>query len=135
MKTNPFNIEYPIAGFSHLLWLTLLALWLLDIPLTNLISFLTSIESGTAVILVATLGGISFFLGFLAEHFLVWGSYLINKKERGEKIDSYRNQVKMTWSAKSFFRSMAFAILGIAFFLLVWIKFEISKYYWAIIVV
>lgn len=137
MKTNPFNIEILVAGFSHLVWLTLLALLLLGISPTNIVEPLSKIGSGTAVVLVALIGGVSFYLGFLAQAFLIFVSFLINKKERKNKIYSYLKEKDKVWNNKNFFRSMAFAIFGIMIFLLIMgsYNYESFRYLLAIIVI
>jgi hypothetical protein len=98
LKTNPFQFEILVAGFSHLLWLTLLALFILGIPPNHIPEFFMKVEAGTAVILVALIGGASFFLGVLAEHFLVCVSYIKKDKNgREKKIASYFDQSGMAW--------------------------------------
>lgn len=136
LKTHPFQFEILVAGFSHLLWLTLLAYFILGLPPNQIIDFLIKVEAGTAVILVALIGGVSFFLGVLAEHILVWVSYLkMNKNGRKKKIDFYCDQSCLVWGAKSFFRSMAFAIAGIIILLLLLDKSQSCKYFWTIVII
>lgn len=137
MKTNPFNFEILVTGFSHLLWLTLFTLLLLGISPSKIIDSLSKIGSGTAVVLIALIGGVSFYLGFLAQDFLIFLSYLFNKRGRKNRIYSYRSEKDKIWNNKSFFRSMAFAIVGILIFLLSmgFFNSESYKYFLAIIVI
>ena len=52
-----------ISGFSHLIWLILLAIIIVDPELTEVIKYLPEINSGGAALLLTSTIGFSFFLG------------------------------------------------------------------------
>jgi hypothetical protein len=136
MKTHPFQFEIIVAGFSHLIWLTLLAFMIQGSPPNKILDYFFALQAGTSVILIAIVGGISYFLGVLAESFFIWISFLkMDEQRRKKKINKYRSKSNYIWNGKSFFRSMAFAICGILLFLLLLDKSQSSKYCCTIVVI
>ena len=68
MSTKLLRIEILIAGFSHLLWMTFLALCILGKSTDVIFSSISAIKPGTAIIFSAIIIGVSYYLGMLAEH-------------------------------------------------------------------
>lgn len=127
-----FRVETLITGFFHLLWLTLLALFLLGESPDVILIFLAKVESGTAIFLFAVIVGVSFYLGTLAEHLLIVFNYWRKNEEgRNKIIESFRGTPAEIYGNKSFFLS-AFSGLVI---LMVLLLLESSNGKWAISII
>ena len=137
ISIKPFRIEILIAGFSHLLGLTLLGIYFSGESPYSILIFLSNLKSETAVFLLTIIAGISFFLGTLAEHSLIVLNYCLNNKEGKKKIiESYKGTPEGIWTSKIFFLSMTisglFLIIGL---LLLDNKFKSYNVYWTIFII
>jgi hypothetical protein len=116
---KPLRIEILFAGLTHLVWLTLLALCISKESPVLIINYLAEIESGTALFLYAIIISVSFFLGTIAENFVVAINYFL---KNGEKRNQSRKLFKSTpaenWGAKSFFFSSFWGLLFILLLLM-----------------
>jgi hypothetical protein len=130
MTTKQFKPEILIAGFAHLLWITLLALWMLGKSPDIVICFFSNITSGTAILIGSLIIGISFFLGVLAEHFLIIISYwFMNDENKNKQIAKFKPDE--AWQSKSFFRSMFFASACIIILLIIMVpKVNFNNEWW-----
>jgi len=146
MNTIQFSPEILVAGFSHFVWFTLLVFWLLGVSPRSSLNFISTIAPGTAIVLIAVISGISFFLGTLAEQMLIVVSYVCKKKEDRKSIldlskkcknnNELSNALDKAWSAKSFFRSISFAGFVILVLLLILdSKYESSNHWSTIIII
>jgi hypothetical protein len=135
MNTIEFRPEILVAGFAHLIWLLLLSLLMLGISPIYFVSLFSNVGPGVALILITTIFCISFFLGTLFEQIFVVISYYSKAKEKRENNLNSDGLAK-AWSAKSFFRSITFAGLGIGLLLLFFdCKFENSKHLLPILII
>ncbi len=139
MSTERFRIQILVEGFSHLLWLILLALYMLEIPPQEFLELLSKIKPGTVVLLGAIIIGASFFLGTLAENLLIALSYFFKKKtERKNTLNlpDDLSGVAWAWGVKSFFRSLAVSgAIIIVLILCLDNKYESSSHWWTIITI
>lgn len=120
MNIKPLHIETVFAGFIHLIWITILTLCVLGISPEVIFCYLTQIESGTAVILLAVLFSVSFFLGRMAEHLIIAINYFRrNEKEREKILELYKDNPGEIWGNKIFSVSSFCAILFAVIILLV----------------
>jgi hypothetical protein len=120
MNIKPLHIETVFAGFIHLIWITILTLCVLGISTEVIFCYLTQIESGTAVILLAILFSVSFFLGRMAEHLIIAINYFRrNEKEREKILELYKDNPGEIWGNKIFSVSSFCAILFAVIILLV----------------
>lgn len=129
MPTKEFRPQILVGGFLHLIWLVLFAMLILGIPIDKE-SFnpLFKIEPGPALVLISLIAVLSFLLGELAESFVVAAIYF-KKKNHDEELP------KDAWAAKSFFRSVAFAVPPIVIFFISVYKFKSFVHIWAIIAI
>jgi hypothetical protein len=104
MSIKELNIETVFSGSIHLLWLTLFTLILLGRSPDILFSYLSEIQSGTAVFLVAVFFSLSFFFGRVAEHVLIAFNYYCRKGEIGKTkmIISFAGDPVEAWGNKIF---------------------------------
>lgn len=117
MSIKELNIETVFSGSIHLLWLTLFTLILLGRSPDILFSYLSEIQSGTAVFLVAVFFSLSFFLGRVAEHFIIAVNYLCRKSKRQGFVDSFTGTKEEIWGNKIFFFNSACGLLAVWLFL------------------
>ncbi len=116
MSIKPLRIEILFAGFTHLVWLTLLALCISKVSPVLIINYLAEIESGTALFLYAIIISVSFFLGTIAENFVVAINYFLKNEEK-------RNQ------SRKLFKSTQLKIGALKVFSLVLFGDCYSSYY------
>jgi|WetSurSiteA1Bulk_404760.scaffolds.fasta_scaffold05213_5 hypothetical protein len=119
MSIKALNIETVFSGSIHLLWLTLLTLMLLGKSPDIIFSYLSKIDSGTAVLLAVLLFSVSFFIGRTAEHFIIAVNYFSNKAKRQGFIDSFKGTKEEIWGNKIFFFSSALGLLTTTLSLLI----------------
>ena len=63
MSTIQIRPEILVVGFAHLIWITLLSFIILGDNPVEVLKYLSAIDSGTGIILVAIITGASFLLG------------------------------------------------------------------------
>jgi hypothetical protein len=120
MNIKPLQIETVFAGFIHLIWITLLTFYVLGKSPEVIYCYLRQVESGTAVILVAVLFSVSFFLGRMAEHLIIAINYFRkNEKEREKILELYKDNPGEIWGNKIFSVSSFCALLFAVIILLV----------------
>lgn len=135
MSTKLFRIEIVITGFSHLIWMTLLSLLILQQSPYIILNFLSTIQSGSAIIITTLIICVSYFLGILAEHFGSSIIYFIGDEEKKRLIaNSFKGKPDEVYANKIFFLSMSFAIPFISIFLLLNSNFDNCNRIWAIII-
>jgi hypothetical protein len=118
MDTKSVVPETIISGFSHLLWLVMSVILLIDVDFTKVIKSFTEISAGGTILLAPIIFGGSFFLGTLITKLLVGVSSIFStppdnsmlRKARGRNKE-FANELDMSWLSKSFFLSMSFALL------------------------
>ncbi|MEJ2616029.1 MAG: hypothetical protein P8Z35_13810, partial [Ignavibacteriaceae bacterium] len=116
---KPLRIEILFTGLVHLVWLTLLAFCISGESPRILINFLTKIESGAALFLYAIIISISFYLGTIAENFVIAINYFRkNKEQKSQSIKLLKINSTGIWGAKSFFFSSFWGILFVLFLLM-----------------
>ena len=98
--------------------MTLFSLILLGKSPDIIFSYLSEIQSGTSVFLVAVFFSLSFFLGRVAEHFIIAVNYFCRKSKRQGFVDSFIGTKEEIWGNKIFFFSSALGLLAIMLFLL-----------------
>jgi hypothetical protein len=136
MNIKPLRIEILFAGITHFLWITLLALCILGESPDIILKFLTKVESGTAVFLFAIIVSVCFFLGTIAENFLIALNYFRkNEKGREKILKLFTGTPGEIWGAKIFFLSSFSGLLIIITLLLLSDKIESFNAKWAIFVV
>jgi O-antigen/teichoic acid export membrane protein len=119
MSIKALNIETVFSGLIHLVWLTLLTLCILGKSPDVVFCYLEQVESGTAVILIAILFSVSFFLGRMAEHLIIALNYFRkNEKDREKSLELYKDNQGEIWGNKIFSVSSFCAILLVVLFLL-----------------
>ena len=115
-------IETVFSGGIHLLWLTLCELCILGKSPNIIINYLANIGAGTAVILVAIVFATSFFLGRIAEHFIIATNYCRkDKDEKAESVKLFEGTPGEIWGNKifSFSSFCGLLFLGIILCLLI----------------
>jgi len=121
MNIKALNIETVFSGFIHLLWITLLTIWILNVSPAFILIYLNNIGSGTSVLLIAVAFSLSFFFGRTAEHFFV----AINFSRKGRifkdnKVSALANNQGIKgeiWANKIFFFSSSIGLLFLGFLL------------------
>jgi hypothetical protein len=113
MSIKPLHIETIFADAIHLLWLILLALCLLGKSPDIIFTYLSKIESGTAVFLIAVSFSVAFFIGRIAEDFLSVVNYFFRKKNRQEYTNNFKGTTGEIWANKIFALN---ASIGLLFF-------------------
>jgi len=111
MSIKPLNIETVFAGGIHLIWLTLLVLSVLGKSPDIIFSYLSNIESGTAVLLVAVLFSVAFFIGRIGEHFVSAINYFIHKNKRKLYVDTFAGETGEVWANKIFTFSASIGLI------------------------
>jgi MFS family permease len=122
MSIKQLPIETVFSGVIHLLWLTLLELCLLGKSPEIIINYLANIGSGTAVFLIAFTFSLSFFLGRIAEHFIIAVNYFRNNEDKKAKsIKLFEGTSGEIWGNKifSFSSTCGLLILGIMLCILI----------------
>ena len=119
MNIKPLYIETVFSGFIHLVWITLLTLCALDLSPVIIINFLEDVGSGTAVILIAVIFSISFFLGRMAEHFIIALNYFIRKDRRQGYVDTFGGTHGEIWGNKIFSLSACIGLLVLVAILII----------------
>jgi hypothetical protein len=133
---KPLRIEILFAGFIHLLWLTLLAFFISGESPLKMMNFLTTIGSGTALFLYAIIISVSFFLGTVAENFVIALNYLRkNKEQRNQSIKLLESSRSENWGSKSFFFSSSAGLLFLIVMLVFSNYIESCSVKWAITVI
>ncbi len=101
---KPLSIETVFSGGIHLLWITLCELCLLGKSPDMVISYIANIGSGTAVILIAMVFATSFFLGRIAENFIIATNYFICKdeNEKAKSVELFEGTRGEIWGNKMF---------------------------------
>ncbi|HEY6626194.1 MAG TPA: hypothetical protein VIZ21_04510 [Ignavibacteriaceae bacterium] len=103
MSIKALNIETVFSGGIHLLWLALLTFKLLGKSPEMIFSELSQIASGTGVLLAAILFSVSFFIGRIAEHFIIAINYLFSKKKtRQTYVKDFKGTSSDIWGNKIF---------------------------------
>ena len=132
---KPLRIEILFAGLTHLVWLTLLAIFISGQSPVILINFFTIIESGAALFLYAVIISVAFFLGTIAENFVIAMNYFRKKEEQRNKSRKlFESSRVKNWSAKSFFFSSFWGLLFILLILMFSNYIDSSNVKWAILV-
>ena len=125
MKIKSLYIETVFAGLIHLIWITLLTLYILGKSPQVIFCYLSQVESGTAVILLAIIFSVSFFLGRIAEHFLIAANYLFSKKKtRQAYINDFKGDTNEIWGNKIFSLNSFVGLLFVGLLLLRLVKSE-----------
>ena len=119
MNIKPLYIETVFSGFIHLVWITLLTLCALDLSPVIIINFLEEVGSGTAVFLIAVIFSISFFLGRMAEHFIIALNYFIHKDRRPKYVDTFGGTHGEIWGNKIFALSSCLGLLVLVAILII----------------
>ena len=132
---KPLRIEILFAGLTHLVWLTLLAFCISGESPLLIINFLTKMESGTALFFYAIIISVSFFLGTIAENFVVAINYFRkNEEQRIQSRKLFKSSPAENWGAKIFFFSSLWGLLLILLMLLFSNYIDSCKVKWAILV-
>ena len=133
---KPLRVEILFAGLTHLVWLTLLAFCISGESPIIIINFLKTIESGTALFLYAIIISISFFLGTIAENFVIAINYFRkNEEQRNQSRELFKSSPDANWGAKSFFFSSFGGLLFILIILMFSNYIDSCNVKWAILVV
>ena len=136
MSTKQFRIEILIAGFSHLLWMTFLAILILGKSTDMIFCFISDTETGIGVILSAIIVGVSYYLGMLAEHSLSTIIYFCGDEDkRARIIGDHKGNSHEIYANKIFFLSMAVAIPLIVILLLLINRFEYCSLSFTILII
>jgi uncharacterized membrane protein YkgB len=121
MSIKPLHIETVFSGFIHLLWSTLLTLFILGKFPSIILNFLDTIGSGTAVLLIAVAFSLSFFLGRIAEHFFIALNFCRkNKNDKEDKVKKLADNIETKgeiWGNKIFFFSTSVGLIILGFLL------------------
>ena len=116
---KPLRIEILFAGLTHLVWLTLLAFCISGESPVEVINFITKIGSGTALFLYAVIVSVSFFLGTIAENFVIALNYFRkNEEQKNRTRELFKSSAGENWGAKSFFFSISWGLLFILLILI-----------------
>ena len=114
METQSIRPETIVAGFSHFLWLFLLATLIIGIDPTGLFTSLANISVGATALLGSAIFGASYFLGALANRILGDLSNLVGNPPTASELMRARQKnkdaasaVDSSWACKSLFRSVA----------------------------
>jgi len=126
MSIKPLHIETVFTGGIHLLWLTLFSLYLMGKSPDIIFCYLSKIESGTAVVLVAILFAVSFFLGRLAEHFLIAANFFCIKNKIGKlkMIIFFEDNYGEVWGNKIFYIN---SFVGLAFLIIMLLILSVMR--------
>jgi len=125
MNIKPLYIETVFTGFIHLIWITLLTLCILGKSPEVIFCYLSQVESGTAVILLAISFSVSFFIGRIAEHFIIAVKYLFSTNAtRQTYVNDFKGTTSDIWGNKIFFLSSFVGLLFVVLLLLSLLKSE-----------
>jgi len=112
MNIKPLRIETVFSGGIHLIWLTLLVLYFLNRSPDVIFNFLSKIEPGTSVFLLAVLFSVAFFIGRIAENFLGAINYLKSDDEKRQSLaNNFIGEAGVIWGNKSFSLSSLFGLI------------------------
>ncbi len=132
MSTKLFRIEILIAGFFHLIWMTFLALCIMGKSADVIYCFITTMQSGSALVFSPILIGVSYYLGILAEHFISAIIYFFGDKNK--IINNYKGSPDEVYANKIFFVSLSIAVAIVIYVLLI-NTFNCCKLFWVILVI
>jgi hypothetical protein len=119
MNIKPLHIETLFSGGIHLVWLTLLTICILGEAPDIIFNILFNLESGTAVFLFAIVFALSFFLGRVAEHFIVALNYFRkNEKGKSKTAELFEGEPAEIWGNKIFSFSTLIGLLILVIMLL-----------------
>jgi hypothetical protein len=128
MNIKPLYIETVFAGFIHLIWITLLSFCILEKSPDVIFCYLSKVDTGITVLLFALLFSVSFFLGRIAEHFLIAANYLFSKKKtRQAYVNDFKGASTDIWGNKIFTLSSFIGLLFSGILLLNLAKGEEEK--------
>ena len=117
MSIKPLRIEILFAGFIHLVWLTLLAFFILGKSPVIIINFLNNDWIWNSIISLCYNHFSFIFLGTLAENFVIAINYFRkNEGQRNLSRKLFKSSAAENWGAKSFFFS---SFLGLLLILLI----------------
>ena len=122
MNIKPLNIETILSGFIHLIWMTLLTLFILGESPEKTINFVANISAGTAALVLAFIFAFSFFLGRIFEHFIIALNYFRKSSDEKKKhVELFKENSEETWGNKIFSFSSFCGLLffGIIFCILI----------------
>ena len=116
MNIKQLNIETVFSGVIHLAWLILLTLFILGKSPEIIINFITTMEPGTAALILALVFSVSFFVGRNTEHFISSLNYFRHNDEKRQVLaNQFQGGHSVIWGNKIFSLSsfVGLLILGV----------------------